>query len=279
MGRLWLCWAEGVLEQTSHLASALETSMIRNLIVHCYPRKSGMWRRTVAHLMAGMRWEQFSGRKIVSICADECTDDPWEVVQAFGHDANMEIEFVERENNSLQEVNSFLPMLEMVHSTDPEEWTTYIHCKGCTQPEGHASHRWLDYMASANFDYPELVECFAQQGKNIIGAFRSHGLWAFPHYHNWHYAGTFFTFRHSRIFGELPWSNVHQDFMGVEAWPGIVPVAESACLFFDHANTAHLYNGDFQNTVIDPAMERWHVNIQKCGLVPASMRKKEMVTA
>lgn len=238
--------------------------MIQNLIVHCYPRRSGKWRRTLAHLTSGNRWSQFTGCKIVTVAHDEWTDDPDRVCGEWP----AECEFIVKPNVlGLQEVGSFLPMLERVESRDPDELTTYVHCKGCTQPEGHGSHGWLDFMAAANLDYPELIAC-AMSSANICGAFRSHGLWAFPGYHNWHFAGTWFTFRHSRIFGELDWRNIHQNFMGVEAWPGIVPVAESACLFFDHANTAHLYSTDFQRNNIAPALRFWHANLAKCGLRP-----------
>lgn len=244
--------------------------MIRNLIAHCYPRRSGMWRRTLAHLTAGNRWSQFTGRKIITIACDGWTDHHNDVVLAFWEavDGDPGIEWIVRDNDrSLQEVASFLPMMERVRSTDPDECTTYLHFKGSTQPEGHGSHGWRDFMAAANLDYPDLVTC-AMQRANICGAFRSHGLWSFPGYHNWHFAGTWFTFRHYRIFGELDWRNVHQNFMGVEAWPGIIPVAESACLFYDNANTAHLYSNEFQRDYIAPAMRYWHANLAKCGLVP-----------
>jgi hypothetical protein len=124
-------------------------------------------------------------------------------------------------------------------------------------------------MASVNLDYPDLIEC-AMQRANICGAFRSYGLWTYPGYHAWHFAGTWFTFRHSRIFGELDWRNVHQDFMGVEAWPGIVPLEESACLFYDRANTAHLYSREFWKSNITPSLEWWQKSLGRCGLTPAA---------
>jgi hypothetical protein len=236
------------------------------LVVHCYPRKSGKWRRTLAHLTAGDRWAQFTGRKIVSVAHDECCDDPDDVCNVWP----AECEFIVRPNDRpLQEVANFLPMLERVASIDRDEFTTYVHCKGATQPDGHASHLWCDGMAAANLDYPRLLECCFANGANIAGAFRSHGLWNFPGYHNWHYAGTWFTFRHSRIFGQLDWRNIHQNFMGVEAWPGIVPAAESACLFFDNADTAHLYSNEFWRDIITPSLAWWHRSLQQCGLTPA----------
>jgi hypothetical protein len=245
--------------------------MIRNLIAHCYPRRSGKWRRTVAHLTAGARWSQFTGRKIITIAHDSCCDWPGDVALAFrealGGDPG--IEWIVRPNDpELQEVPGFVPMLEKIESTNPDECTTYLHFKGATQPRGHGSHGWLDFLAAANLDYPELVACALERG-NICGAFRSQGLWSFPDYHNWHFAGTWFTFRHSRIFGgEIGWRDVHPNFMGVEAWPGLVPFEESVCLFFDNANTAHLYSTEFQRRNIAPAMEHWEAALRGCGLTP-----------
>lgn len=249
--------------------------MIRNLIAHCYPRKSGKWRRTLAHLTKGNRWSQFNGRKIITIACDGCCDHPNDVVMAFWDavDGNPEVEWIVKDNDSkLQEVASFLPMMERVRSTEHGECTTYVHFKGATQPDGHGSHGWLDLMAAANLDYPQLVECALSVG-NICGAFRSMGLWGFPGYHNWHFAGTWFTFNHHKIFGELDWQNIHQNFMGVEAWPGIVPIEESVCLFFDNANTAHLYSVEFQKEMIWPAMRYWNKSLSKCGLMPLSEEK------
>ncbi len=245
--------------------------MTRNLILHCYPRKSGMWRRTLRHLTAGRRWEQFTGRKLVSIAYDECCADPDDIASEWPADCEITI----RPNTPLQEVESFVPMLERIESRDPDEFTTYLHCKGATQPKGHASHLWCDGMAAANLDYPELVGCFFKTGANIVGAFRSHGLWTFPGYNAWHYAGTWFTFRHSRAF-ELPWRNIHQGFEGVEAWPGIFPLAESGCLFFDNANTAHLYDRAYWRDFLTPSLECWHRSLQQCGLEPQALaRAKE----
>lgn len=219
------------------------------------------------HLTTGRRWEQFTGRKIVAVAYDSCCSDPDAVCSEWPSDC----EFIVQPNvPGLQEVATFLPTMEMIESKDVDEFTTRVHCKGSTQPTGHGSHGWLDLMAAANLDYPELVDCMFATGKNIVGAFRSHGLWAFPGYHNWHYAGSWFTFRHSRIFGELDWRNVHPNFMGVEAWPGIVPVVESGCLFFDNANTAHLYSTDYQRDIIAPSMKWWHKSLGKCGLRPIS---------
>jgi hypothetical protein len=111
-------------------------------------------------------------------------------------------------------------------------------------------------MAAANLEHPELLRCCFESGASVVGAFRSFGLWDYPGYHNWHFAGTWFTFRNSRAFS-LGWRNVRQDYMGVEAWPGIFPPGESRCLFYDHANTAHLYDLNFWEYDIAPSLRWW----------------------
>jgi hypothetical protein len=218
----------------------------------------------LAHLTAGNRWSQFTGRKIVTVAYDECCDDPDDVCSEWPEECEF---IVQRNVPALQEVASFAPMLERIESNDPDEFTTYVHCKGATQPEGHPSHLWCDAMAAANLDYPELIEC-AMQRAHICGAFRSHGLWTFPGYHGYHFAGTWFTFRHSRIFGELDWLNIHPTFFGVEAWPGIVPKAESFCLFFDQGHTAHLYDNGYWRDNITPSLKYWRKSLEDEGLHP-----------
>ena len=223
-----------------------------------------MWRKTVEHLLAN--WRQFDGRKVVSIATDQCCDDADGVIEAFG-DVAGEIEFIERENiKPLQEVASFVPMMERV--IDEPGITLYCHAKGCTHHDPRSpSHKWRDAMAAACLEYPELVDCAFEDGANICGAFRSHGLWAFPGYHNWHFAGTWFWFRNARAL-ELEWRNVHQSFEGVEAWPGIFPVDESCCLFFDNANTAHLYWLSFWRENVTSALAYWRKSLSAVGLTP-----------
>ncbi len=142
--------------------------MIRNLAFYCYPRQCGMWRNTVNHLLAN--WNIFTGRKIITISWDECCCDPEEVVSAFDG-LDCELHIVDNVP-SLQETAHFLPMLEMLESRNPNECTSYIHAKGSTHADPKAaSHLWCNAMATANLEYPELVEC-ALSRYGIVGAFR-----------------------------------------------------------------------------------------------------------
>ena len=256
--------SNGIMEQ--QVDAVAGKAMTRNLLCHIYPRRCGKWRRTVAHLLA--RWPQFTGKRVVTIAVDGCCDDPEDVIEAFGG-AGEEVSFIVKDNvPELQEVASFTPMMErVIHEPGI---TLYCHAKGAThERDDAASHKWCDAMAAACLDYSELVDCCFKSGANIAGAFRSHGLWSFPGYHNWHFAGTWWWVKNARA-AELDWRNVHPNFMGVEAWPGIFPLAESACLFYDNANTAHLYNNEFWRENIAPAMKYWHKSLQSCGILPLS---------
>jgi hypothetical protein len=246
-------------QQISNLAlSVVVQTMIRNLAFFCYPRRCGTWRRSVNHLLRN--WPVFTGRKIVTIAVDSCCCDPADVQAEFD---GLGCEFRCVDNvPDLQETAHFLPVLEMLESCNADECTTYIHAKGSTHCNSSAaSHLWCDGMAAANLEYPELIDC-ALNRFAIAGAFRSYGLWDFPGYHNWHFAGTWFTFRHDVGFG-LDWRNIHQDFTGVEAWPGIFRPEESFCLFYDKANTADLYNREFWRDYITPSLKWWRRSLQR----------------
>jgi hypothetical protein len=240
--------------------------MIRNLLFYVYPRRAGRrWRNAAARIRAAR--DQFDGRRIVTIAVDRCCVDPGDVI-AYLDDPAAEFRIVDNDPR-LQETAHFLTALEMVESRNADECTTYAHAKGATHCDPRAaSHLWCDAMAAANLEYPELIDC-ALRRANIVGAFRSVGLWSFAGYHNWHFAGTWWTFRHSAVFASgRDWRNLHESFEGVEAWPGILPYAESACLFYDNANTAHLYDLSFWRNNLTPSLRYWRKSLAAAGLDP-----------
>lgn len=236
--------------------------MTRNLIFHCYPRASGFWRRSVAHLKA--RWPIFTGRKIVSIALDGTTDDAEDVMQAFDDSAS---EFFCVQNNCLQEVASLPRLLKRIETQDPEAITLYAHSKGCTHADGSASHFWCDAMAAACLDYPALVEC-ALSRAHVCGAFRSTMPIGWPSTTPWHFAGTWYWFRSAELF-RREWEAIDQNFWGAESYPGQKFTRdESACLFGDAANTMHLYSREFWDGSILPAFWYWRRRLATCGLSP-----------
>jgi hypothetical protein len=235
--------------------------MKRNLIFFCYPHLCGNWRRSVAHLRAC--WSVFSGRKLVTIAVDACCDAAEYAALFFPPDA--EITLV---NNVrlMQETAHFRAMLDEIQSTDPDECTTYAHAKGATHADPLApSHQWCDAMAEATLYYPDLIKCALARAA-ICGAFRTDYGWEFDGYHNWHFAGTWYTFRHDATFdGSIDWRNIGPTFYGVEAWPGLFPPDRSFCLFFDHADTNRLYQPEFWRETIGPSLGYWRASLAGAG--------------
>lgn len=235
----------------------------RNLICHLYPRHNGgHWRATVRHLLA--RWSQFNGVKTVTIGLDQTTDSPDDVVTEFG-DAADSVAFHWACNTDLQEVQQLGKLLESV--ADAPGLTLYAHGKGATHLDtGAASHAWRDAMAAACLDYPALVDCCLKDA-GACGAFRSTqriGHSPSP----WHFAGTWFWMRNDLLFSRN-WGDWEQVFWGTESYPGRhFSHAESRCLFFDNAQTAHLYGPDFWRQYIGPSFRGWQNRLAACGLRP-----------
>ncbi len=168
----------------------------------------------------------------------------------------------------LQEAAHFGSMLQDLKTTDPETITLYCHAKGSTHADADApSHKWCDAMATACLDFPQLLDCVFQSGKNIAGAFRVHAGWGFPGYHDWHFAGSWYWFRNSRA-SELGLQDCQPVFYGTEAWPGAFPKDEGFCLFKDNTTSGELYQNDFWRDSIAPSLKWWQKSLKKQGLMP-----------
>lgn len=234
----------------------------RNLIMHIYPRACHQhWRRSVNHLRA--RWDQFNGRRVVSVAYDASTCTVDEVREAFG---TCEVEIQAVRNSSLQEVESFPRLLESV-SKEPGI-TFYCHSKGCTHcRHDSASHVWCDTMAEACLDYPTLVDCALAQF-DICGAFRSTMQIMGARSPPWHFAGTWWWVRNEVLFAGQ-WKDIDPLLWGAESYPGRrFDKSRSHCLFFDHAETTHLYDPEFWRRAILPGIANWRKALKAVGLKP-----------
>lgn len=235
--------------------------MQRNLAMHIYPRSGGEWRRSVAHIKC--RMNQFTGRRVVSVAVDTSTERLAAVDRAFGDSG---IEYREVFNDQSQEMVSF-PWLMQQCIDNTDAITLYCHSKGCTHTTNQSSHLWLDAMASACLDYPEMVE-FIMRKKHVVGAFRSN-MAIGTSKAQWHFAGTWWWVRNSALYSR-EWERSDPEFWGAESYPGVhFQRHESACLFFDHAETSHLYNIGFWQTEIGPAYKKWRSNLDALKIVPA----------
>lgn len=194
---------------------------------------------------------------------DTLTDTPDMVREAFGAG---EVEIVAVRNGPLQEVESFPRLLEAVSGLDGA--TFYCHAKGCTHCSPlAASHVWCDVMAEVCLDYPALVDCALSQ-YDICGAFRSRQPIMGPSSPDWHFAGTWYWFRNDALFSR-EWREVDGALWGAEAYAGRkFDMARSFCLFYDGAQSLHLYDPETWENNVLPGLDLWRRSLARVGLVP-----------
>lgn len=235
-------------------------AMQRNLIMHVYPKSTGLWRRSVLHVLR--RLDQFDGKRVVSVVIDTSTDRANDVCKAFGG----AVDIREVHNTSQQEMTSFGWLLEHV-STEPGI-TFYCHSKGCTHPHEAASQTWCDAMAITCLDYPELIDHMLVNHA-MAGSFRSN--LAFPQSPaSWHYSGTWYWFRNDSLFSNgKAWQPQTGVFYGAESYPGEqFQQRQSACLFLDRAHLSNMYNNDWWLTTGGPQLKAWQERLRKAGHSP-----------
>lgn len=232
----------------------------RNLAMHVYPRSNGEWRRSIRHIKC--RLSQFDGTKKVSVAIDTSTDRLRDVEREFGDSG---IDYREIFNDARQEMVSF-PWLIEQSLDDSDAITLYCHSKGCTHNANQSSHLWLDAMAAACLDYPEMVE-FIMQKRHIVGAFRS-GMMIGTSQAPWHFAGTWYWFRNSALWTR-EWHKCDPEFWGAESYPGVhFWRHESGCLFYDHAETGHLYDIGHWQSRIGPSFKAWRAKLDAAKVRP-----------
>ena len=238
----------------------MEGPPVKNLVMHVYPRRDpGHWRRAVRHVRA--RLSQFDGRRLVSVAVDTSTERAADVCREFGG----EVEIRDVFNDGTQEMVSFPWLLDQVID-DSDDLTFYCHAKGCTHTTNPSSHLWCDAMVSACLDYPALVD-HVMAKKSICGAFRSRQQVG-TSLASFHFAGTFWRVRNRELWAR-DWNRMDPEFWGAESYPGIhFQPHESACLFFDRAETAHLYHIDWWRASVCPAYRSWRAEFHRRGIKP-----------
>jgi hypothetical protein len=195
----------------------------RNLQYYVYPRRGPQWAWNVSRIVPYLN--AFNGRIFVVVSQDDTTEPLSSVRQAFG---DRRASFVEVRNDpSLGESVGFLPVMEMLCSTDPDEATFYAHAKGARhQDDSEVLGRvrtWIDCMLLLNLGSMEVVEGLMKR-HSAIGCLRR----IMEHQgSSWHYSGTFFWYKHSAIFSK-DWTSISPGIYGVESYLGRhLPVSES----------------------------------------------------
>jgi hypothetical protein len=225
----------------------------RNLLYHVCPLMANdHWRQNLKKLREHI--ELFNGKRLIATacCGPGETKGSATCRSSEVHAelTGCKCEFMDLYNDPiLRERTSFLQLLLSIAGDDPSEATFYGHTKGIatcdtsdktqtTEVRIQGSVRWRNAM------YHHLLG----RWKAVMQALRTHacvgttqialdGLdpWPWPEamrYGYWHFAGTFFWFRHDAIFTRPAWRNIPCHHYGVEAWlGGFVPLAESHSIF------------------------------------------------
>ena len=221
------------------------------LLYHVTPLATNdVWRRNVSLLLRYMH--VFNSKKIVAIAQGNHGDPIYpanEVERLFaGHD----VDFIHLPNDpDIRESASLQSLLEKGFSTSPNVATFYAHTKGLAHPRNRAVTMWYRSMYTNCLGNIERV-AEALSRVSCCGAFRRIGPHRhFPTYSHWHFSGTFFWFRNSRLYSHPRWREVDNTRYGAEAYPSkLFRLEDSECLFCDDAGD--LYDVAYWNAVVIP---------------------------
>jgi len=203
---------------------------VRNLIYHVYPlRKNNEWIRNLQQLRR--RLHLFNGKRVVAVATAPNLDHPDFVAAVLGKN----VEYLICPNDPrLREVQTFLPLLQAVRSTTNHEATFYAHTKGCSQHHDLnrdtllAIRYWRNRMYHELLDHYPTIFC-ALADYAAAGCFKINVSQQTPPLMtsptgltsgDWHFAGTYFWFRHDRIFRDPHWSEIGDDPFAAEMWLG-----------------------------------------------------------
>jgi hypothetical protein len=219
----------GMFDEAVRRAAAKDAwQPVRNCIYHVAALKTNdHWLRNVEQIKK--RWDVFTGQRVIAYATgDAC--HPLAAVHASLPAATI----IEVPNDPrLREVASFGRLLREVASTNPNEVTFYAHTKGNSTAESiQASIRWRNAMYHYLMDDVEQVRR-ALCNHAFCGTHKiqwQDGNHPYPSglkIGTWMHAGTFWWFRHDRVFTK-DWQQIADDRYAAEAWPSTICAAEDA---------------------------------------------------
>lgn len=224
--------ASGYVVRTSPRRDEYSPVSKLNLLYHVYPNAANeVWLDNVRQLR--QRMGIFNGRKVVAIATGPGLVDPDRVQEAF--DAP-EVEYLLVPNDrDVGQVASYPQLLASVQSKDPNEASFYAHTKGAAngREDPLAIEQWRNAMYASLLDGNDQVRGSLRRFAAVGACKMLHPATAvFPSripWSHWHFAGTFFWFRHDRVFGDFRWPFIPHDYFGVEAWLGGFLAPDEAC--------------------------------------------------
>lgn len=214
--------------ETLPRGTALPAITVRNIVYHAYSRGDRAW-WNVTHLL-GRVDQIFNGKRVACVTTDGSNAHE-RVVEAF-QQKNFTV-ILRRNDARLRDSAAFLDMLGFVQSIACNEATFVGHTKGATS---RADSRWAEQMYACNLDnWHDMMS--ALRTHSVAGTLRR--VVAVPHISGqWHYAGSFYWFRHDSLFNK-DWRSRQAHPYLIEEFPGaFFPIEESynACDDFAQAS-------------------------------------------
>lgn len=204
---------------------------VRNLIYHVYPySQNDIWKWNLGLLEKHI--ELFNGKRLFAVAYGQNTvslDRAIDLIRPLATEEPL----VFRNDPEKWELVSFLPLLQLVESVDPNEVTFRAHTKGVTraaQQRYKHVREWVERLYCVNLgrweQAQEDLRC-----KAMTGAMRrKHQLGD----GKWFYCGAFYWFRNIHVF-RRNWRSVQQYKYGPESWPSqMFEWEETACLAADN---------------------------------------------
>lgn len=209
---------------TAAMPAADAKITVRNLLYHVHPAKANdVWRKNVRQIVR--RMELFNGRRLVGVMTGPGLEPIEAVRDAF---APWPVELFPIPNDALtSECASLRALLPLLYSLNPAEATFFAHTKGTWNPRmspvGIAY--WRNALYHALLDDFTAVEEALERHVFAGGCKMVCPKQTFPsglESGTWHFSGTFWWFRHDRVFGNPQWAAIPNDRYGAEAYPGML---------------------------------------------------------
>jgi len=212
-------------------------------------------------------WSVFTGKKVISIKTGEKLVASDLVQERFPKDGTIEFLLIENDAE-LHERAGFLELLKTVEKTDGI--TFYAHTKGVSPIDSKEDlepiRRWRETMYTYNLFDPLRIDAILETYV-CCGCFKKYGSHHLSTGAEWHFSGTFFWFKNSRLFSHPDWQTLENDRFAVEGYlSNFFAATDAFCLFGDNPpadiyhykqeHWAHLYRQELVPKVPAEKMQR-----------------------
>ena len=208
----------------------------RNMLFHIYPLLGAewnwQWHIDQIHRVAPL----FNGRVAIGIAEGDGLARP-EVVQAALNGVPVTDWVIRHNSKQLGETSTFVDLLSLVKTDDPNTITFRGHTKGVTHKRSGVEQHWARLMWATCMDLPSVDDALASH--IMAGSMKCHEPLVARDRGNWFYAGTMFWAK-SDVFTRN-WSHSEPTRWWPEYWPGqVADEHEAACLCHDFTKSSVL---------------------------------------